>query len=227
MISDPGNRQRLEQQFPFLKQADEAFHRSFMGSASLVQLQKGQYVCREGRSCDHLALLVQGTARVFKLGDNGREITLYRVGPGQSCILTASCILSAQPFPAFARCETDLEAAVVPAADVRRWLSQSEGWRDYIFGLVSRRLASIISIVEEVVFKRMDRRIADYLSTRVRSTGEPLHATHQQIASDLGTSREVVSRILKDLESSDLVRVRRGTIQVLDLQALRRKAEST
>ncbi len=227
MISDPGNQQRLEETFSFLQQADDAFHRRFMGTASLVQLEKGQYVCHEGRSCGHLALITRGTARVFKLGDNGREITLYRVGPGQSCILTASCILSEQPFPAFAVCETDVEAAIIPAADVRRWLSESERWRDYIFGLVSRRLANIISVVEEVVFKRMDRRIADYLTTRVQTANETLHATHQEIASDLGTSREVVSRILKDLESSNLLRVRRGTIQILDLQGLAMKAKST
>lgn len=227
MISDPGNQQRLEQTFSFLRKADAAFHRRFMGAASLVQLKQGQYICQEGRSCTHLALIIQGSARVFKLGDNGREITLYRIGPGQSCILTASCILSQQPFPAFAVCETDVEAATIPAADVRRWLSESEVWRDYIFGLVSRRLASIINVVEEVVFKRMDRRIADYLTTRVQTSNEMLHATHQQIASDLGTSREVVSRILKDLESNDLLRVSRGTIQILDLPGLSMKAEST
>jgi len=227
VISDPGNQQRLEEVFSFLQKADQAFHRRFMGAASLVRLEQGQYVCQEGRSCTHLALITQGSARVFKLGDNGREITLYRIGPGQSCILTASCILSQQPFPAFAVCETDAEAAIIPAVDVRRWLSESEVWRDYIFGLVSRRLANIISVVEEVVFKRMDRRIADYLTTRVQTSNEILHATHQQIASDLGTSREVVSRILKDLESNDLLRVSRGTIQILDLQGLSMKAEST
>lgn len=227
MISDPDNQQRLETRFDFLRQAEPRFHQRFMQTASIARLDRGQYVCHEGNSCPHLALVIQGTARVFKLGENGREITLYRVEPGQSCILTASCILSEQPFPALAICESELEAAVVPAGEVKRWLSESADWRDYIFGLISRRLANIISVVEEVAFKRMDRRIADYLTRHTQSSGPVLHATHQEIASDLGTSREVVSRILKDFETGGLLQVRRGTIQIQDPQGLTARAQNT
>ncbi|HEB95918.1 MAG TPA: Crp/Fnr family transcriptional regulator [Sedimenticola thiotaurini] len=227
MISDPDNRQRLEERFPFLGRADPAFRRQLLQHASLVRLEQGQYICHEGHACPHLALVIEGTARVFKLGDSGREITLYRVEPGQSCILTASCILSRQPFPALASCDTDLTAAVVSATLVKRWLAESEDWRDYIFGLIAGRLASIISVVEEVAFRRMDRRIADYLIHRAGQGETLLHATHQQIASDLGTSREVVSRILKDFDSSGLLRVRRGTIQLLDRGGLAARSGNT
>ena len=224
MISDSSNIARLRSTFSFLDQPDDPLYQRFMQRASLVQLHSGDYVCHEGRACEGLALVTRGQARVYKLGENGREITLYRVGPGESCILTASCILSDQPFPAFAMCETAVEAVVVPAGEVTRWLAESPAWRDYVFSLVSRRLADVISVVEEVVFRRMDRRVAGYLTERTGDGGAAVHATHQQIASDLGTSREVVSRLLKELEGERLIRVGRGEIEVLDHPGLATRA---
>jgi CRP/FNR family transcriptional regulator len=227
MITDKERQQAIRRVFGFLESGGRSFHDRFMQSASLANLDKGQYVCHEGLVCSHLALVTRGTARVFKLGENGREITLYRVGPGESCILTASCILSDQPFPASAVCETDIEAVVVSAAEVRAWLADSGAWRDYVFGLLSRRLSNIISVIEEVVFRRMDRRIAAYLCQHSSDLDTLLHATHQEIASDLGTSREVVSRILKDFEGSGLIHVRRGAISLLNREGLIEKTRES
>lgn len=224
VINSADTQASLQAAFPFLSQADTPLASLFMQTAAMVHLEKGQYVCREGGECMHLALLTRGTARVFKLGESGREITLYRVGLGQSCILTASCILSEQPFPAFAVCETDVEAAVVPAADVNRWLVEFPRWRSYIFGLMANRLSNIINVVEEVAFKRMDCRIADYLLRQQHQTSSKIRVTHQQIASDLGTSREVVSRILKDFENADFISVSRGVIELLDEEGIAAKA---
>jgi len=227
VINDPKKRHDIEAVFPFLRPDEGDFYHQFMGTASIVRLDKGEYICHEGRACGHLALVMAGSARVFKLGESGREITLYRVGPGQSCILTTSCILSNRPFPAFAICESEMEAAVIPATAVNSWLAESKRWRDYIFGLVAQRLDNIISVVEEVAFKRMDRRIAEYLCQRGPTAGNSIHITHQQIASDLGTSREVVSRILKDFESTNLIDVGRGTVTILDPTGLREKSRES
>lgn len=224
MITDKARQQSLHEIFAFLEAGDDSLHERFMQSASLVKLEKDQYVCHEGRVCSHLALIIRGSAKVFKLGENGRQITLYRVGPGESCILTASCILSDQPFPACAVCETEIEAVVIPASEVRAWLTDSSAWRDYLFGLLSRRLSNIISVIEEVVFRRMDRRIAAYLCQNVSDPETPLHTTHQEIASDLGTSREVVSRILKDFDGSGLIHVGRGSISLLNRDGLTEKS---
>ncbi|WXG52563.1 MAG: Crp/Fnr family transcriptional regulator [Candidatus Sedimenticola sp. (ex Thyasira tokunagai)] len=89
-----------------------------------------------------MALVVEGSARVYKIGENGREITLYRVGFGESCILTASCILSGIPFPAFAVAETPVTAFVIPASKVRVWLAEWSAWREYVFSLVAQRLTN-------------------------------------------------------------------------------------
>jgi len=101
-------------------------------------------------------------------------------------------------------------------------MEDSKEWRDYVFGLVSHRLADIISVVEEVVFRRVDRRIAAYLLKRL--DGAPIKTTHQTIASDLGTSREVVSRILKEFESEGIIEVGRGTIKILHRDRLQTKS---
>lgn len=226
MITDAAKIKRITEGFDFLQQGDSRFNALFFHNSNLVRLNQGAAICQEGMQCSHLALVLSGYARVFKLGETGREITLYRIARGQSCILTASCIISSSPFPAFAVCEADLEAVVIPTADVQRWLNDSALWRSYLFGLISDRLSEVIAIVEEVAFKRVDRRIAGFLLTRAETTnGSLVKATHQEIASDLGTSREVVSRILKDLEGQACISISRGAIQVMDIQSLRKMAE--
>jgi CRP/FNR family transcriptional regulator len=220
VISEQKTIEKILSAFSFLNQSDSAAREAFLQAATLVRLEPGQHVCTQGDECAHLALVLNGTARIYKLGENGREITLYRIGRGESCILTASCILSQMPFPAFAVCEDPVEAVVIPSNQIREWLADSPLWRDYVFSLVAHRMADIISLVEEVVFRRMDQRIADYLVQHCPPSSNRIEITHQLMASDLGTSREVVSRILKDFESKDLIQVGRGFLEILDKNQL-------
>jgi CRP/FNR family transcriptional regulator len=224
VISEQTTIDRLQKTFSFLEDRSSDMFSRLIGSGSRISLSEGKPICDEGSACTHLSLITQGSARVYKLGENGKEITLYRIGPGESCVLTASCILSARPFPAFAVTETPVEAVVVPASEVNRWLADSSVWREYIFGLVAQRLANIINVIEEVVFRRMDQRIATYLLKNTDNQSTTLQATHQEIASDLGTSREVVSRILKDLESCSLIHSSRGAITIIDGDGLKLKS---
>lgn len=178
--------------------------------------------------CQHLALIVTGVARVYKLGENGREITLYRLGKGESCILTASCIVSDSPFPAFAVCEEEIEALVLHPAVVRQWTNEFPTWRNYLFSLVGNRLGDVISVVEEIAFRRVDHRLADYLLQRAgNDKRDSIKMTHQAIASDLGTSREVISRILKDFEHQGLISVARGHLQVIDTAGLAQMSQQS
>ena len=213
--------QRALAAFPFLNTADEAFRRVFFERGMPARLTAGHFICMEGNQCAHLPLVLSGTARVYKIAESGREITLYRIEPGESCILTASCILSSRDFPAFAIAETDVEAVVIPARDLPSWFNRHEAWRAYLFDLLTRRLASVIDLVEAVAFRHMDTRLADYLIKTTSST-ETLEKTHEAVAADLGTSREVVSRLLKDFEQDGLVALSRGVIRVRDKDGLAR-----
>jgi CRP/FNR family transcriptional regulator len=158
--------------------------------------------------------------RVYKIGETGREITLYRFGNGQSCILTANAILSQKTFPAIATVEKDAEAVMIPADTFRDWVVRYDLWREFVFDLLSQRLSTVMAIVEEIAFRRMDARIAALLLARVQAEN-PIRITHQEIASELGSSREVISRLLEDFSERGLVRSGRGEIEVLDEESLR------
>ena len=175
----------------------------------------------EGNLCQGLAIVLDGVARVYKIAENGREITLYRLHEGDTCILTASCLLSGKAFPAFALSETNLKALVIPEHTFREWVNEYEEWRTYVFNLIYSRLQSVITLVEEVTFRRLDVRLADYLLSRMEEQAPPLiKATHESIAFDLGTSREVISRLLKELEHEGVVTLERGMIQLQNREGL-------
>jgi CRP/FNR family transcriptional regulator len=166
---------------------------------------------------------VSGVVRVYQIGETGREITLYRFGLGQSCILTANAILNQQTFPAIATVEQDAEAVMVPADAFREWVRRHDLWRTFVFDLLSQRLTSVMAIVEEVAFHRMDTRLAAFLLERSRTAG-PLRLTHQEIAAELGSAREVVSRILEDFAAQGLIRASRGLVEVTDAEGLAARA---
>lgn len=180
-----------------------------------AQLPAGATVCHLGQECSHLALIFSGSARVYQLAETGREITLYRVGAGECCILTASCIMSQQSFPAIAVCETETEGLLIPASQVDDWMGRFPEWRRFVWTLMANRLSNVLCLLEEVTFRRVDQRLSRYLLQAAQGQGSAsLTITHQTIADDLGTSREVVSRILKDLEQRGLVALSRGQVAI-------------
>ncbi|MBO9346263.1 MAG: Crp/Fnr family transcriptional regulator [Chloroflexi bacterium] len=222
MLSD-ADLQRAISALPFLAQAPAELARDFAHQASLLRLPAGIQILSEGDRCSVMAVLLSGSVRVFKLAETGREITLYRFGYGEGCILTANCILGERQFPAIATVERAAEAIVIPAASFRLWVNRYQAWRDYVFNLLSHRLATLMAVIEEVAFRRLDARIADFLLQRLSPQFPLLQITHQQIAAELGTSREVVSRILEDFSAAGLIEISRGSIRLLDQQGLQRR----
>ena len=173
----------------------------------------------EGDEAEAIAVLLSGSVRVYKISETGREITLYRFGHGESCILTANAILNQKTFPAIATIEADAEAVMIPAEVFRDWIKRFDAWREFVFDLLSDRLSAILSVVDEVVFQRMDKRVAAWLTAKATQNAS-IRTTHQEIASELGSSREVISRILDDLSQRGLVESGRGYIDILDYEAL-------
>jgi CRP/FNR family transcriptional regulator len=214
---------RIVHALPILSHADSGLLSEFQQAATFTRIPAGQDVFVEGDRVDAIALLLSGVVRVYKIGETGREITLYRFGNGESCILPANAILSQQNFPAVATVEKAAEAIMIPAGTFRDWVRRFDLWRAFVFELLSQRLASVMAIVEEVAFRRMDARLAGFLSERMR-TSSLIHITHQEIAAELGSSREVISRILEDLSAEGILRPTRGAIEVLDQQALQARA---
>ena len=210
----------IEKLLPFLMDAGEKVKRDFEEFSCLKTVSRGEYLALEGDHCNFFYMLISGTLRIYKGDEFGREITLYKVKAGESCILSAFCILNGGSFPANAVADENVILIEIPAGAFRDWLDRHDCWREYVFRLLSLHLSEIIDKIAALVFRRVDERIASYLADGASRPHSRLKVTHSDIARELGTAREVVSRILKNFEKARLIRLSRGNITILDHQGL-------
>lgn len=201
--------------FPALTAIDDPAWRQVVAQARLVTVDAGTVLFRDGDACAGYVLVLDGSVRVQKMDPNGREIVLYRVEPQQTCMLTTSCLLGGTAYPAEGVAETRTHLAMLPAGAFDRAIAESAAFRRFVLAAISQRIADLMLLIEDVAFGRMDMRLARLLLRRADAAGM-LAATHQGLAVELGTAREVVSRLLKDFESRGLVHLGRGEVGLLD-----------
>ncbi|WP_305856108.1 Crp/Fnr family transcriptional regulator [Balneatrix alpica] len=204
--------------FPALSSLQGPAWQQLLAAARVQQLPAGTALFHAGQTCQQFMLVLSGSVRVEKNAVNGRELVLYRVEAGQSCILTSACLLGGSPYQADGVTETAVEAVVIPAAIFRQALDSCAGLRAFVFEQYSQRITELLMLVEAVTFSRLDERLAAYL-LRHAEQGQLLQ-THQQLAAELGSAREVVSRLLKEFERNGWLRLQRGRIQLENQQAL-------
>jgi CRP/FNR family transcriptional regulator len=200
-----------------------------MRSAERRTVPKGTVLYEHGTPCPQVPLILEGTVRVYKVGESGREITLYRVEAGQTCVLSSACALTDVdgPLPAIAVAETDVTLLAIPTYQFRRMLKTYPALQQMINGVLAERLAEMMMVVEEVAFQRVDLRLAEWLLRATEPPAPPAVAlTHAQLAVELGSAREVVSRILKDFERRGFVHLGRGKVELADRTGLRRYLEA-
>ena len=193
--------------------------RKLLETAKPVDLPKGTVVFRDGQKCGTYFLLIEGSIRVYNLSEYGREIVLYRIEPGQACVLTTTYLLAKQPFPAEGLAERDSRGVIIPISNFQRGLDQTAEFRRFVFAAYGQRLSELIALVGEVAFGRIDMRLAEFLLKQADGEGA-LAATHQEIATEFGSAREVVSRQLKDFERNCWVELHRGKVILLESAAL-------
>ena len=199
--------------FPVLSNSRDVLVKELLAQSRVQDVPAGSRLYAEGDACAAIAFVLDGEVRVYKISESGREITLYEIGQGETCILNASCILSGTSYPANAVTLAPARIMLIPSTVFRRLMEEHEELRAFVFSLLSQRLSTVMELVEEVAFGRMDGRLMDYL---LEKSGENrLETTHQNIANDLGTSREVVSRLLKDLERKGEVKLGHNEITLL------------
>lgn len=211
---------RLLTAYPMLAGLPAALQESLLTGAQLMRLPSGTVVFDENQPCQGFPLLLSGNVRVIKSSPNGRELQLYRVDPGESCILTSSCLMGHTRYQARGMVEHDVEMIVLPAPIFRQLISSSEPFRNYIFSLFSERLTDMMQLVSAVAFQKLDQRLATLLLTKT----SPIHTTHQQLADELGSVREMVSRLLKQFADQGWVKLSREQIDITDAAALKRYA---
>ncbi|WP_172196834.1 Crp/Fnr family transcriptional regulator [Niveibacterium sp. COAC-50] len=184
-----------------------------------IQVPAGAQVFDEHQRCGGFPFVLEGAIRVIKRSAQGRELPLYRVLPGETCIVSTSCLLGHADYNASGIAERDSTLLLLPPNEFEALMAEP-AFRDFIFRLISERMADLMQLVEEVAFRRLDARLASHLLGR----GRLLHVTHQQLADELGSVREMVSRLLKGFADQGLVRLGREQIEVVDPTGLRRLA---
>lgn len=197
--------------------ADE---RSLLASTcAIVDVPAGRRIFEPGRAPESFLLLLEGTVRVQQISEAGREIVLYRVSAGESCMLTTACLLGHHDYSAEAVAETDLRAIALPRNTFDELMARSVTFRRFVFAAFTARITNLFRLVEEVAFARMDIRLAHKLVELAQ--GQPTIAvTQQQLAAELGTAREVVGRVLGELHRRGWVTSTRGQINITDRPAL-------
>lgn len=187
--------------------------------SQVVTVPEGTVIFGPGKAPENLLLLLEGTVRVQQMSEHGREIVLYRVNAGESCVLTTACLLAYEEYTAEGVAETEVKAAAIPKTVFDDIVSHSPAFRNFVFSAYSRRITDLFHVIEEVAFQRMDIRMAEKIM-ELKGLGDQIHATHQQMAAELGTAREVVSRILSEFQRRGWISLARGVISITDADAI-------
>lgn len=182
-------------------------------NAQRVRMAPGDVVFRAGDGCRGLPMVVSGSVRVQMLGASGHGIVLYRMGPDDLCTLSIGCLMAQRNYRAEAHVEEHTEALLLPRPTFEQLMAASAEFRQQVMASYGRRLDDLMLLVEEVAFGRLDQRLLDWLEAH--AIDGPALITHQGLAVELGTAREVVSRLLKDFERQGRVRLARGRVEYL------------
>ena len=220
-MTTPVDRDSLLKLYPALAGLPDARLARLLRPEALMALPAGTQVFAESQPCQGFPLLLSGSIRVIKQAANGRELMLYRVNPGGSCIISSSCLLGRTDYNARGIAETPLTLLALSPGEFARLLVEHAPFRDFVFHLFSERIAELMQLVEEVAFTRLDQRLARLLLNRQEST---LSVTHQQLADELGSVREIVSRLLKGFAAQGLVTLGREQIVLVDREGLNKMA---
>lgn len=216
-MDDAAIRERLSALYPALEGLSAAGLERLMADCQVLRAEAGTVMFDENSPCQGFPLLVRGAVRVSKCGANGRELQLYRVVPGEACILTSSCLLGQVAYRARGVADSDVVAVALPPAVFTALLAEHEPFRRYVFGLFAERMAELMALVEAVAFQHLDQRLAALLLGK----GRIVRTTHQALADELGSVREIVSRLLKSFAERGLVSLSREQVEIVDARRLR------
>jgi CRP/FNR family transcriptional regulator len=220
MTLDARTSQHLQDLYPVLQGLDEAGREQVLATEALaLSVPAGTTLFEEGQPCRGFPMVLSGCVRVARGSPGGRHLELYSVSPGELCVVSTSCLFGSAPLSAHGQTTEATELVLLSPAGFARW-STDEGFRRFVFGVFADRLADLMALAEAVAFQRLDQRLAHALLGH----GEVVRVTHQALADELGTVREIVTRLLKRFERAGWVLLSRERIQLVDPAALRRLA---
>lgn len=212
---------RLAHAYAPLSRIDDPRWQCLLERAQPLSLPARSVLLHQQAQCDSFVLLLEGTVRIYQLAEDGREITLYRIAPGDTCVMTLASLIHGCPFKAFAEADSDIEALALSLADFREAMDISPVFRDWVMGSLTNSFCAMLDTFHDTVFDRLEMRLACLLGRLFeRADDDTLRVTHQQLAQELGTSREVISRSLKRFERQGCIVLSRGQIRIAPGQSL-------
>lgn len=211
--------------FPGLRKLEPGIAKPLIETSKIVRIPAGSRIFGPGQSPESYLLLLDGTVRVQQVSETGREIVLYRVSAGESCALTTACLMGYEEYQAEGIAETGVEAVAIPRGTFDDLIAKSAAFRGFVFTAFSVRVTNLFKIIDEVAFSRIDIRLAQKLLELANTDGR-VALTHQQLASELGTAREVISRQLHEFQRRKWIETARGTLTIEQPDALKSLAKA-
>ena len=220
-VSEISRFHELKTAYPELSEIKENIWRNAIDQAKELDAPPGTILFSGNASCNNFMLILSGIIRVYQTAEDGREKTLYRVEAGDLCILSLNSLLKNKSFNAIAMTESNVKALVISSECFKHVMNESETFRDYVLCTLTERLCETIYIIQDTAFNHLNMRLACMLGSLFeRNKGALLKITHQEIAHELGTTREVISRILKEFEKQNCVKLSRGHIELASAEGL-------
>jgi len=184
--------------------------------AKVISLKEGDVIFEVGQTVRVIPLLLFGTLKISRIDDDGKELLLYYVHANESCAMTFTCCMQQYPSEIKATAETDIEFIAIPISVMDRWLAKYPTWKSFVMRTIRSRFNELLHAIDQLAFQKLDERLIQYLKEKSKATGSSLlNLSHEQIANDLASSREVISRLLKRLEIDKKVLLYRNQIKIM------------
>lgn len=192
---------------------DERLLNALAGSAIEMRFQSGECIMEPGKFIQYIPIVLDGSIKVIRKDEEGKELFLYYLKPGESCALSLTCCSASKKSEIKAIAEEDTTMLGISVALHESWMDEYRQWKDYVASTYQARFQELLQTLDAVAFKRLDQRLMRYLTTKIKlQKSTELHITHQEIATEMGTSREVISRLLKQLEKRRWIELGRNVI---------------
>ncbi len=213
--------QQLNAMYPQLADIKDTTWLDVIEHARLLEAEPDTTLFSGTATCNNFMLILEGTVRIYQTAEDGREITLYRVEAGELCILSLNSLLKNKSFNAIATTESNVKALVISSENFKLIMNNIEAFRDYVISTLTERLCETIYLIQDTAFNHLNMRLACMLGSLFERNQDPtLKITHQELAFELGTTREVISRILKEFEKQNCVKLSRGSITLSSAEGL-------
>jgi len=190
---------------------EEGLYEAIVKEAELKQAKAGDVLLKMGQNIKSAMLVVEGTIKLYQEDENGGEYFMYHLNPGEACAVTLVCNYHHEQSHVLAKAVTDIQYLAIPIGFMDKWLNEYKSWHYFVIKTYRSRYEELLKTIHEVAFKNMDERLEFYIKKQVAQFGVTVKLTHQEIANDLNTSREVISRLLKKMEHNNWIKMNRNS----------------